>query len=72
MEPEEKVGIISVKCTPKGESKTEVSVTYHYTGLSDSGDAFVMGYTAKMHETYIKEWEELLKRYFNSRKDTTE
>ena len=67
VEPEDKIGIISVQCTQLNESLTEVEVTYHYTGLSDTGNEFIDGFTAAYYEEFINEWESLLITYFQSK-----
>ena len=42
VEPDDKVGIISVQCSQVDESKTEVAVTYHYIGISEKGNEFII------------------------------
>jgi len=46
VEPEDKVGVVSVRCTPRGKAFTEVEVTYRYTALGDKGRQFIEGFTA--------------------------
>ncbi|MFC1814313.1 hypothetical protein ACFL03_16670, partial [Thermodesulfobacteriota bacterium] len=41
VEPDEKVGIISVQCFQIDELKTEVEVTYQYIGISEQGNEFI-------------------------------
>ncbi len=45
VEPEEKVGIISVKCSSISQTKTNVSVSYEYVALSEKGNQFIAGFT---------------------------
>jgi hypothetical protein len=66
VEPKEKVGIISVKCTPISESETNVSVTYKYIALSESGREFVANFTSEEYKEFIGEWKQLLEKYFNA------
>lgn len=66
VEPEEKVGIISVKCTPISESETNVSVSYKYVALSESGREFVANFTSEEYKEFIGEWKQLLEKYFNA------
>lgn len=66
VEPEDKVGVITVQCGPIEESITEVEVTYAYTGLSDKGNEFVEGFTAARYKEFIGEWNSLLSTYFQS------
>ena len=67
VEPGDKVGIVTVQCTPISENLTKVKVAYEYTGLSKKGDDFVAGYTAEAHEAFISHWPKLLVRYFASK-----
>ncbi|MBT8351731.1 MAG: hypothetical protein KJO26_10930 [Deltaproteobacteria bacterium] len=64
VEPNDKVGIISVKCLQIGESKTEVKVTYHYISISEKGNEFIKHFTSEEYTKFINEWEKLLLRYF--------
>jgi hypothetical protein len=64
IEPGEKVGIVTVACTPLDDSSTRVDVTYTYTGLSESGNRFIANFTKADFEDFIKEWKELLEAYF--------
>ena len=65
VEPEEKVGIISVECTPNSESETSVSVSDKHIALSGSGREFVANFTSKQYKEFIGEWKQLLENYFN-------
>ena len=67
VEPEDKVGIISVHCKPIEKNRTEVGVTYEYIGLGDSGNAFIKGFTPDVYRDFISEWERLLADYFRSK-----
>jgi len=64
VEPNDKVGIISVKCLQIGASKTEVKVTYHYISISEKGNKFIKHFTSEEYTKFINEWEKLLLRYF--------
>lgn len=64
IEPGEKVGIVTVVCTPLDDSSTRVDVTYTYMGLSERGNRFIEHYTKENHEDFIKEWKALLEAYF--------
>ncbi len=66
VEPEEKVGIISVQCHPLSSSKTNVSVSYQYIALSDHGREFVVNFTSEKYTEFIGEGKQLLEKYFNS------
>ncbi len=66
IEPGEKIGVISVKCAPISESETNVSVTYKYIAISQSGRAFVANFTLEEYKEFIGEWKKLLEKYFNT------
>ena len=67
VEPEDKVGIISVQCNPLDENLTEVEVSYEYIALSAKGSHFIENFTAEEYKTFIDTWEELLLAYFSSK-----
>ncbi|MBM4348930.1 MAG: hypothetical protein FJ106_03480 [Deltaproteobacteria bacterium] len=64
IEPEQKVGKITVQCFEKTPSVTLVRVTYKYIGLSDSGNQFVAGFTKEAFAEFIGVWHTLLRDYF--------
>jgi hypothetical protein len=66
VEPEDKVGLITVRCARIEESVTEIEVTYEYIGLSEKGNEFVGKFTSEQYEEFIGEWEKLLVSYFQS------
>lgn len=68
VEPEQKVGIISVSCSALSNSITEISVTYEYIGISDEGRKFIHTFTSEEYEKFIDEWKQLLTAYFNTTK----
>ena len=65
IEPNEKVGIISVKCSPLDHRSTRTEITYTYIGLSDSGNHFIERFTREAYEEFIEEWKALLEVYFD-------
>ena len=67
VEPNDKVGLVKVKCTELTAERTEVEVTYKYIALSQTGEEFISGFTAEAYEAFIGEWQELLTDYFASR-----
>jgi hypothetical protein len=67
VEPDDKVGVISVKCLQTDASKTEVEVTYHYRAISEKGNEFIKQFTSEEYTKFIGEWEELLLAYFESK-----
>lgn len=64
IEPEEKVGVVTVVCTELEATKTKVQVTYKYVALSASGEKFVVGFSESFFEEFINEWETLLLQHF--------
>lgn len=66
VEPEDKVGIITVKCDAISPVKTNVSVAYEYIALSQRGSDFVAEFTEDEYRQFIGEWKQLLEEYFNS------
>ena len=64
VEPGDKVGIISVQCTPLAPDKTDTEVSYEYIALSEKGEQFIASFTAEHYVEYIGEWESLLKAFF--------
>lgn len=66
VEPEEKVGIIEVKCNAITETKTNVSVSYEYIALSKKGNQFVSSFTKEAYKVFIGEWKQLLDKYFQT------
>ena len=64
VEPEDKVGVVTVRCSSISEQTTYVEVTYQYIPLSEKGRKFIDGFTAETFERFIDEWKDLLLRYF--------
>lgn len=65
VEPEEKVGIISVKCDPISGSETNVSVSYRYVALNEKGRECLAALTNENYREFIGNWKQLLEKYFN-------
>jgi hypothetical protein len=66
IEPEDKIGVVTVKCAGLEPARTEVQVTYKYTALSKAGERFVSEFTEAVYEDFIGEWQRLLLTYFES------
>ena len=66
VEPEDKVGIITVQCTKIAKCTTQIEVSYEYIGLSKKGNEFVEGFTSTEYKAFIGEWNSLLINYFES------
>ena len=67
VEPEDKVGVITVQCIRIDKYNTEVEVTYEYIGLGKSGNEFIDGFTSAKYKEFIGEWKSLLLNYFQSK-----
>lgn len=67
IEPEDKVGVITVTCIEDGPAKARVSVTYTYKALSESGERFISEFDAAAYAAFIDEWQTLLSTYFAAR-----
>ncbi len=66
VEPNEKVGVITVQCEAEEPGMTRVQVSYQYIGLSPAGDAFISEFSAEEYREYIAEWQQLLLNYFEA------
>ena len=66
VEPEIKVGVISVQCFEIEEAETEIEIVYKYIGISDRGNEFIEGFSKEAYAEFIGEWEKLLLLYFES------
>ena len=67
VEPNEKVGVVKVRCTALSADRSTVEVSYKYLALSATGEDFVSGFTSAVFEEFIGEWQRLLSNYFASR-----
>ena len=67
IEPEDKIGIVTVACTDLGVERTKVQVTYKYMALSAIGEQFISEFNQDVYENFINEWQILLKNYFHNR-----
>jgi hypothetical protein len=67
IEPEDKIGIVTVNCTELGAAKTKVQVTYKYIALSPTGEKFVSEFSKSSYDEFIGEWQILLLKYFESK-----
>ena len=67
VEPDEKVGVITVKCSELSGVKTNVCVTYEYIATSEKGNEFVGNFTSQEYDKFIGEWQHLLEAYFEQK-----
>lgn len=66
VEPEDKIGVVTVQCARTSDHVTHVEVTYQYIPLSEKGHRFINGFTMEIYKKFIDEWRDLLLRYFES------
>jgi hypothetical protein len=66
VEPEDKVGVVTVQCSRMSDQGTHVEVTYQYIALSEKGRQFIDGFTVETYEKFIGEWRHWLLHYFES------
>ena len=67
IEPEDKIGVVTVKCTELEAERTKVQVTYKYLALSETGESFISGFSESVYEAFIGEWQTLLSNYYESK-----
>lgn len=68
IEIEDKIGVITVKCTELEPERTKIDVTYKYIALSAAAEKFVSEFGVSAYEEFIGEWETLLSKYFDSKR----
>jgi hypothetical protein len=66
IEPDDKIGVVTVKCSELEAERTKVQVTYKYIALSATGEKFVSEFSESVYEEFIGEWQTLLSDYFKS------
>ena len=67
IEPEEKIGVVTVECRELGSERANVKVTYKYTALSARGENFISEFDDNMYDALINEWQTLLLNYWKGR-----
>ena len=67
IEPGEKIGVVTVKCTELEASKTMIRVTYKYLALSKGGEEFITVFNESTYEEFIDEWQKVLTNCFKSK-----
>jgi len=67
VEPEDKIGLVTVRCTELEAERTKVQVTYKYVALSATAEVFVSEFSENAYEEFIVEWQTLLSNYFESK-----
>jgi hypothetical protein len=66
IEPEYKVGVVTVECTELSPTITNVQVTYKYQALSTLGEEFIAEFNERVYEEFIGEWQESLTNYIRA------
>lgn len=66
VEPGDKVGVVTVRCSAVSPNSTEVEVTYKYIPISETGRKFVEDFSLETYTLFIAEWQIQLERYFES------
>jgi hypothetical protein len=66
IEPEYKVGVVTVQCTELSPTITNVQVTYKYQALSTLGEEFIAEFNERVYEEFIGEWQESLTNYIRA------
>jgi hypothetical protein len=67
IEPEEKIGVVTVECKELEPGRTQVQVTYKYMAFSASGENFVSEFDENTYDAFINEWQILLLNYFEDK-----
>jgi len=67
VEPDDKVGIVTVQCKKIDDTSSQVEVSYEYIGLSQKGNEFINKFTSTEYKIFIGEWKSLLVNYFGSK-----
>jgi hypothetical protein len=67
IQPDDKVGTVTVQCRSRGPDQTTVQVTYKYTALSETGQEFIDSFTEEAYIGFIAEWRRLLEAHFAHR-----
>ena len=67
IEPDEKIGVVTVECMELEAERTKVQVTYKYLALSATGEKFVSEFSEDVYDKFIGEWQKLLLNYFESK-----
>jgi len=67
IEPEDKIGVVTVKCAELEAERTKVQVIYKHMALSATGEMFVSESSESAYEEFIGEWQTLLSNYFKSK-----
>ena len=65
-EPGVKVGKIQISCRMGGPQETLATISYTYTGLSETGNKFVEAFTQEHYHEFISTWEQAINYYLET------
>ena len=67
IEPEDKIGVVTVQWTELEAERTKIEVACRYIALSKTAEKFVSEFDESAYEDFIGEWQSLLSNYFKSK-----
>ena len=59
--PGSRIARVTVQCAPLAQTRTRVTVIYAFTGLSESGNAYVRDMDERHYRDYIEGWERAIR-----------
>ncbi len=63
--PESRLGVVEVSCAAADLGKTQATVIYEFTALSEQGNQFIDDFTEEHYQQYISEWESAINDYLS-------
>jgi hypothetical protein len=67
IQPEDKIGVVTVKCFEIEAKRTKIQVTYEYKALSTTGEKFIDAFSESVYAEFIAEWQRLLSNHLKSK-----
>lgn len=64
--PGHSVAKLEIKLSGAAGNTTRADVSYEYTALGESGEAFLREFTRAWYENFMKEWEDALNHYLTT------
>lgn len=65
IEPENKIGTITIACFEVDSVITKTQVSYKYMAISPTGEKFLTNYSESDYTNFIAQWKILLEKYLN-------
>lgn len=56
IEPEIKVGLVTVTCRPYSDTSCQIEVSYRYTSLGPEGDEFLTNFSEEAFRRFLDDW----------------